>query len=133
MANGARVLVIDDDRDFGEFVEIVLTAHGYQVELAATAAAATARLQVGRPDVIIVDAMLSYNLGGWGVLAEWRKQESLQRTPVLLVSAVVRAGEEELFPKQASLWDRFMRKPISPDELVRAIDALLADREAACA
>ena len=133
MGSGRRVLVIDDDRDFSEFIEIVLTAHGYQVRQAATVAAAFECLQADIPDVIIADAMLSYNLGGWGMLTALRAQESLRRVPVLLVSAVVRAGEEALFPQEASLWDRFMRKPISPDELVRVIGALLADKEAACA
>jgi len=127
----ASVLVIDDDPDFCEFVEIVLTAHGYQVRLASAAPEALTCLRQATPDVVIADVMLSYALDGWSVLREMRADEQLANVPVLLVSAVVRGGDEEVFPEGDDLWDRFLRKPISPDELVRALRELMPDNKEA--
>lgn len=118
------MLVIDDDPDFCEFVEIVLTAHGYQVRLAGTVPEAQTCLRQATPDVVIADVMLSYALDGWSVLREMRADERLASVPVLLVSAVVRGGEEQVFPEGEALWNHFMRKPISPDDLVRVLQEL---------
>ena len=125
--SAASVLVIDDDPDFCEFVEIVLTAHGYRVRLASAAPEALACLREATPDVVIADVMLSYALDGWSVLREMRADEQLAHVPVLLVSAVVRGGEEQVFPEGDALWDRFLRKPISPDDLLRALEELKLD------
>ena len=108
------MLVIDDDPDFGDFVEIVLTAHGYRVDKAVTVSGALEALQKATPDVVIADVMLSYTLDGWSVLREMRARPGLRQVPVLLVSAVVRDSEEQLFPNDSGLWDRFLHKPIAP-------------------
>jgi len=123
-----RVMVIDDDMDFAGFVEVVLSAHGYEVVCAETAESAVEQLRAKPADLIIVDAMLSHSLGGWDVLKDIRALQGCQRIAVLLVSAVVHGDESELFPQGNGLWNRFMCKPISPQALVGAIAELLAER-----
>ena len=57
--------------------------------------------------------MMSYALDGW--LAERDAgRRALADMPVLMVSAMVRGGEEQVFPEGDDLWDRFMRKPSRP-------------------
>ena len=120
------ILVIDDDPDFCEFCDIVLTAHGYQVRRVTTEAEAHEYLRSQQPDLVIADMMMSYELDGWAVLSDMRADERLERIPVLLVSAVVRNGEDQFWPPEAGLWDRFRRKPIPPEELVALAEDLLA-------
>ncbi|MGI6375724.1 MAG: response regulator [Anaerolineae bacterium] len=126
MGRRPTILVIDDDPDFCEFCDIVLTAHGYQVRRVTTAAEAHEYLRSQQPDLVIADMMMSYALDGWAVLSDMRADERLERIPVLLVSAVVRNGEDQFWPQEAGLWDRFRRKPISPEELVTLTEDLLA-------
>jgi two-component system KDP operon response regulator KdpE len=50
-----RILVVDDDEHFLEFMQVLLTGEGYDVLAAATVADAEASIRAGRPDVVICD------------------------------------------------------------------------------
>src|SRR5215218_6957385 len=51
-----RVLVVDEQQPIREFIDQLLTAEGYEVELAPSLEGARERLAGGRPDLVICDA-----------------------------------------------------------------------------
>ncbi len=125
MAGQCRVLVIDDDPDFNDFVQIVLSANGYQVDKATSAREGLDMMRQDPPDLVIVDLMMSYVLDGWNVSREMCADERLCRIPIVVVSAVVSDQDDLLFPDTGEArMDAFMSKPVGPSELLGCVSSL---------
>ena len=122
-----KILVIDDDPDFLESVGIVLESRGYEVHTAESASEGLSEMRRLKPDLVLLDVMMSYALKGLNVTREIRSAPDLKETPLILISAIVSREERRLFPTDEYLHaDLFMSKPISPDKLLSAIERLLA-------
>ncbi len=117
MATG-HVLVVDDEPDIRTTVKEILEDEGYQVTLAANAAAAReARTQV-RPDVILLDIWMP-DLDGISLLREWAGTGALT-CPVIMMSG---HGTVETAVEATRLgaYD-FVEKPISLAKLLLTIE-----------
>ncbi len=122
MADAKRVLVIDDDPDFCDFVRIVLSANGYLVRTAVSAGEGLELMRAERPDLVIVDVMMSYVLDGWTVSREMFYDPKLRDIPVMMVSAVVSSDEDDLLPTgESGRVDAFMSKPLDPAALLQKV------------
>jgi DNA-binding response OmpR family regulator len=120
------VLIVDDDPDFREFVRIVLESHGYRVLEAANAASGLALMRDHKPSLVLLDAMMSYELAGIGIIKTVRSDPELSRMPLILISAVLSDDEDRFLPAdERNMVDRFLTKPISPDALLAEIAAVL--------
>jgi two-component system OmpR family response regulator len=121
------VLIVDDDPDFREFVRIVLESHAFSILEAANAESGLALMRSHRPDIVLLDAMMSYKLAGIGVIKTIRSEPDLHDIPLVLISAVLSDDESRFLPaSERSMVDRFLTKPISPDELLAQIAAVLS-------
>ncbi len=117
MASG-RVLVVDDEPDIRSTVKEILEDEGYQVSLAASAAAARdVRTQI-RPDVILLDIWMP-ELDGISLLREWAGAGALT-CPVIMMSG---HGTVETAVEATRLgaYD-FVEKPISLAKLLLTIE-----------
>lgn len=122
-----KVVIIDDDPDFREFVRIVLEAHGYDVREAPDASAGLTLLREVAPDLVLLDAMMSYELAGVGAIRAIRSDPQLRSTPLILISAVLSEDEDRFLPQdERNMVDRFLSKPISPDELLAEVAGIVA-------
>lgn len=123
------VLVIDDDLDFSEYLRIILEAHGYRVRCEPDAGRGAAALRAQRPDLVILDAMMSYDFQGLGLIKEIRQDPALAGMPVILVSAVLRTAEHALLEElPANAIDAFLVKPIEPSLVLEHVEKLIAGR-----
>ena len=57
-----RIVIVDDDPDFLEYMRIVLRSVGYRVDTATGAAEGLALIRSVLPDLIISDVMMSYSV-----------------------------------------------------------------------
>jgi CheY-like chemotaxis protein len=121
------VLVVDDDPDFREFVHIVLEMHGYQVTEAPDATTGLSLMRTTLPDLVLLDAMMSYELAGVGAIRAIRSDPQLSGVPLILISAVLQEDARFLPADERSMVDRFLTKPISPDELLAEVASTLAE------
>ena len=127
-ASGAKILIVDDDPDFREFVRIVLESHGYCVLEAPNAPAGLALMRDELPSLVLLDAMMSYELAGIGTIRAVRSDPQLARIPLILISAVLSEDEDRFLPAdERNMVDRFLSKPISPDELLAEVGNLLKE------
>jgi CheY-like chemotaxis protein len=127
-SSGAKILIVDDDPDFREFVRIVLESHGYRVLEASNAPAGLALMRDEQPSLVLLDAMMSYELAGIGTIRAVRSDPHLAHTPLILISAVLSEDEDRFLPAdERSMVDRFLSKPISPDELLAEVGELLKE------
>ncbi len=124
------ILIIDDDPDFREYVSIVLESHGYRVFEAANAPEGLGVMRDTHPRLVLLDAMMSYELAGIGIIRTVRSDPELAATPLILISAVLSDDEDRFLPAdERSMVNRFLSKPISPDELLTEVAALVGDTE----
>jgi len=122
-----KVLLIDDDPDFREFVRIVLESHGYQVVEAENEATGLAAARSESPALVLLDAMMSYELAGVGIIRTLREDPRLAHTPLILISAVLSEDEDRFLPAdEKAMVQRFLSKPVSPDQLLAEVTAALA-------
>jgi two-component system, OmpR family, alkaline phosphatase synthesis response regulator PhoP len=117
-----RVLIIEDDKDIVELVRYNLAHEGYQVSSVADGATGLAQVRKLPPDVLLLDLMLP-KISGLEVCKEIRRDPSLNRLPILMVTA--RGEEADRVVGLEMGADDYVTKPFSPRELVARVKALL--------
>jgi DNA-binding response OmpR family regulator len=123
MAEGPRILLVDDDRDLVLATKVRLKAAGFQVLTAHDGEQGLASALAHRPDAILLDVRMP-GMDGLCTLARLRECDATRTTPVVMLSA--------------SLLDRckaldlgahyFLEKPYDTRALVAAIRSAMAER-----
>ncbi len=116
------ILVVDDESDFLDTLGFALRREGFEVETAATGAAALEVL--GRPgvDLVILDVMLP-DMSGIEICRELRRRPETRRVPVILLTA--RGDEIDRVVGFEVGADDYVVKPFSTRELVLRVRARL--------
>ena len=121
-ARKTRVLVVDDDPLFVEFMSALLRGAGYCVVTAVSADEATAASRQARIDAAVVDVVM-LGRGGYSICRELREEVDVD-LPVIFVS-----GERvDPFDRAAGIiagGDDYLIKPVHPEELLARLDRLL--------
>ena len=126
MSSEGKILIVDDDPDFVEYTRIVLDSQGYQVRTAATAEVALRMMREDKPDVVLLDVMMSYVLDGLNIARQMHDDPELRDVAVIMISAIVSREEAGLFPTDEYLAvDAFMSKPIDPADLLKQVGELV--------
>lgn len=129
MSSAAKILVVDDDPDFVEYTRIVLESQGYQVQTAATTDLALEMMRKDKPDVALLDVMMSYVLDGLNLTRQMRDDPELKDVPVIMISAIVSREEAGVFPTDEYLAvDAFITKPVDPSDLLEQVANLVPSR-----
>jgi two-component system KDP operon response regulator KdpE len=110
--SGAKVLIVDDEPQILRVLRPALTASGYHVVGAQTAAEAFGVLREAKPDLIILDLGLP-DMDGKEAL---RKIRVMSSTPVIVLSARDRESEKVLALDLGA--DDYVEKPFGMDELL---------------
>ena len=124
-----RVLIIDDDPDIVEAERMILESHGYEVDSASDGEAGLAKAQKTRPDLIILDVMMTTMDQGFQVAYKLKASPELQKIPVLMATSVGQVTKFKFDPKKDAEFlpvEAFIEKPIKPAELVSTVERLLA-------
>ncbi len=126
MSSAGKVLIVDDDPDFLEYTRIVLESHGYQVHTAASGKQALKMMREDKPDLVLLDVMMSYVLDGLNIARQMREDPELRNVPVIMISAIVSREEASMFPTDEYLSvDIFMTKPVDPASLLKQVSRLI--------
>lgn len=130
MSSAGNIIVVDDDPDFVEYTRIVLESQGYEVRTAATTDAALRMMRQDKPDVALLDVMMSYVLDGLNLTREMRDDPELKDVPIIMISAIVSREEAGVFPTDEYLAvDTFLTKPVDPADLLQQVAKLVQCRE----
>ena len=129
----ATILMIDDDRDLAAVTKLVLDAHGHRFEWAPNGEVGLRMALELQPDVILLDVMMDRYTEGFYVSQKLRDTEedspyaSCRNIPILVLTSIHRTTSQRFGPDENALpVDAFLEKPLSPEQLLEAIDALLA-------
>ena len=126
MAKPIRTLVVDDEDGIRFFVEQTLTRTGHVVTTAESGEAALEKLRDTPFDLAVVDLKLGGRTDGLRVLEalSWRWPETV---------VIILTGHGSLESAQAAIRegvDRYLLKPIQPDELREAVESAFHQKEA---
>ena len=130
MSQQAKILVIDDDQDMVAALELFLEGENFQVLSATDADEGVELARRERPDVVVLDLMLTPR-SGIEVYQELRREPALARTKVLFLSALKQKMHRDRFsPELEACWEAedFLDKPVEPETLVERIRQLVAER-----
>jgi len=117
--SGARILVVDDERQILRALQTSLRGAGYEVETAETAERALAAAAMRPPEAVILDLVLPDGTGT-EVVRELRTWSS---APVIVLSAV--GDEREKVAALDAGADDYVTKPVGIDELIARLRAVL--------
>lgn len=121
-SHGARILIVDDERNDRTLLELLLAPLGYDVVTAASGEQALAMVAVRPPDLILLDVLLP-GMSGPEVAEALKREPSTKHIPIIMVTALddrharmlgLRAGAEE-----------FLSKPVDRAELSVRVRNLL--------
>lgn len=131
MANaaGKTILIADDDPDIVEALKVVLEASDFSVESAPNGQECLRKLRKRKPDLLILDVMMTSETEGFHVAYEIRNDPVLKDLPVLMLTAIEQKTglrfspekDEDFLPVEA-----FVTKPIEPSDLVERVNSMLA-------
>lgn len=123
MAN--KVLIIDDDQEFVEAMADVLKAKGYDVDSAPNGNIGLAKSREQKPDIILLDVMMSSKPEGFDVARELHKDKKLQSIPVILITGVRKEMSLPFGFEPNEAWlpvKGVLEKPVKPSVLLKAIE-----------
>lgn len=123
-ADKRKVLIADDEPNIVTALEFLLKRAGYDVRAAANGEEALALVESYAPDLVLIDIMMP-GKSGYEVCQRMRERPEWRHIKIVMVTA---KGREAEVSKGMSLGaDLYVTKPFSTQELIAAIDRLLAD------
>jgi PAS domain S-box-containing protein len=128
-ARGLRVLLADDNRTNQKLVEHLLEPHRHALTIVDNGRDAVTRATEEPFDLIVMDVQMP-GMNGFEATAAIRERERAtgRHTPIVAMTAHALPGDRESC--LAAGMDAYLSKPLRPDDLAAAIDALFPDSTA---
>jgi NADH-quinone oxidoreductase subunit F len=132
MATKGEILLVDDDPDFRDSLLIILENHGYKVRTAANGTEALEALKGKKPDLMILDIMMTTDTEGFDLAYELKKQPDFKDLPIILLTSflekVRQEGPDKFQHITGEEWPaRWMfEKPVDTQKLISKIEGILA-------
>jgi CheY-like chemotaxis protein len=121
-----KILVVDDDPDFTLVCRSILESEGYQVLEATNGNEALEMMRQDRPDLILLDVMMSTTLEGVDVSKEIESDPNLKDVPVIMISSIATSEYASAFPDDEHIpIDSWISKPIQPAVLLKTVKRFL--------
>ena len=121
MADGEKVLLIEDDREIATTLRSVLEAAGYDVSYAPNGKEGQRLIEESRPALVITDMMMP-QLGGFPVL-EFLKQ--MTDPPKVIMITANEGGRHKAYAEMLGVSD-YLRKPFAMDVMLEAVEKALS-------
>jgi CheY-like chemotaxis protein len=117
----AKVLIVDDYKEFAGLLEKKLRAEGFQTAVLNDGTQAAERVRSEKPDLILLDIMMP-NIGGTEIRVELMKNEATKHIPIIFLTGL-RAPHHAKKASPAGV--RVVGKSDDIGELLEAIRSVL--------
>ena len=114
------VLIIDDDAFLHDIIKRKLTSENFRIISAMGGVEGLEKAREFQPDVILLDILMP-DKDGWEVLLELKKDKSLKKVPVIVISTLDDDNSASSLGAKV-----FMKKPVEKDELLKHINDLFS-------
>jgi DNA-binding response OmpR family regulator len=128
-----KILIVDDDPDIAKALRAALKSQNYTVLCASGEVDGMQMVEAHRPDLIILDVMMSTTSEGFDMSRKLRKHSKHKDIPIIMLTAIKQrtgldfrssAGDPEWLPV-----DEFLDKPVELEVLLAKVKALLEKDE----
>ena len=125
----AKVMIVEDDRDFMDSVCRVLGQKGHSITAVYDTDGVIERLEEDPHDLLILDVMFPEDIAaGFHLARDIRRHEDLEKLSILILSAIntkfpLGLGPKDIDPAWMSVQD-FLEKPIDFDVLAAKVEKL---------
>lgn len=120
MNNQAKILLVEDDQNFGDVLRSYLEMHDYDITLATDGEAGFRAFHQGKYDLCIFDVMMPKK-DGMTLAKEIRETD--KTTPIVFLTA--KSMKEDVITGFRIGADDYITKPFSSEELLYRIQAIL--------
>jgi len=131
MADKHEILVVDDDPDIRDSIKIILEKNGYTVRLAKNGEEALAELKVQKPNLMILDIMMSTDTEGFDLAYELKNTPDFKNLPIIILTSFLEKVKDE-GPEQfqhilGEAWPAkwLFEKPVDVKKLLAKIEGIL--------
>ncbi|HTQ99667.1 MAG TPA: ATP-binding protein, partial [Candidatus Acidoferrum sp.] len=122
-ANGARLLVVEDDHDAALLIRKMLTDAGYAVDVAHTGAASLQALESHAYAAVVLDLLLP-DMNGIDIIRRMKSQAATAALPIVVVSARAEDGRLTINGDFSGIvW---LAKPVDHAHLLQEINQIVA-------
>lgn len=133
-----KILVVDDDPDFLDFVETVLERDHYKVSVSADEKDALEKLESEKPNLLILDMMMTEPDSGLALMWDLKANKRYESIPVLMVTAADRRTYLDLArracPGETLNYGEYLpvkgcfHKPVKAEELLNKVGQIFGTR-----
>jgi CheY-like chemotaxis protein len=128
----AKIVIVDDDQDIRVSLQSILEGRQYTVITAADRTEGMEKIRTEKPDLAILDVMMSTWVDGFEMARELKKDPHLKNIPILMLTGVKEKTGINFKPTAGDpTWcpvDGFLHKPIEPDILLTEVEKLLSKK-----
>ena len=128
----AKILVADDDKDIRDSLQNILESRQYTVITAADRTESMEKIKAEKPDLVILDVMMSTWQDGFEIARELRKEPQFKNIRILMLTGVKdKTGIDFKATAGDPTWcpvDGFLDKPVEPDTLLAEVEKLLSQK-----
>lgn len=127
MKEKAKILIVDDDRDFVESTRTVLESKPYEVVVAYEGEEGLKKAREENPDLIILDVIMPVK-DGFSAAEQLKKDAQLSKIPVLMLTAFSSKRQESSIPVSRGFaldTEDYIEKPVTPEELLAIVEKCL--------
>ena len=127
----AKILIVDDDLDIIKALKVTLESENYNVVTASDRVAGMEKVRAERPDLILLDVMMSTWQDGFEMARELKNNDSqaIKNTPILMLTGVEgKTGIDFKSTAGDPTWcpvEGFLNKPVEPDVLLAEVKKIL--------
>ncbi len=122
-----RVTVVDDDREVRELLGERLKGLGYEVKVVSNGLRLVSTLHVDRPDLILLDVMMSW-IDGFELCRSLKQNDEFRAIPVVFISGKTSADDVER-GKSCGAVDYFP-KPLDVERLLERVGEIIGPPQA---
>jgi signal transduction histidine kinase/predicted metal-dependent phosphoesterase TrpH len=126
----AKVLIVDDEEDLVAMLAHNFGKKGYPISTAYNGFEAWEKIQLERPDVLILDLMMP-DLDGWELCRLVRRNQTKEINDIGILMLTARAMPEDRVYGLEIGADDYLTKPFSLNELLLRIEKLAGKRKSA--
>jgi two-component system cell cycle response regulator DivK len=123
MSEKSTILYVEDNFENRVLIRRVLESEGYRMEEASSAEDAMEKIQVIRPNLILMDINMP-GIDGYALTARIKQTPGFATIPIVAVTANVMRGDREKSLEAGC--DGYIQKPIDIDILSQQIERFLA-------
>ncbi len=128
-----KILIVDDDLDFTKALRTTLESKQHTVVTAADRTEGMEKISTEKPDLLILDVMMSTWQDGFEMARELKKDTEFKDMPILMLTGVEdRSGIEFKSTAGDPTWcpvDGFLDKPVESGILLAEIRKLLSKKD----